>query len=393
MKILIIFPRLEEHKDYHYMPISALCVASKLLADGHKVKIHDERIKPLEKFDTEWPNKIMITAYTGFQIADAYRLVKVIRHKYWVSKKIILGGPHATIFGQSCVEKGMIDDVWTGYAERGEFDMPWNLIADNINDYINPKTERFIYISSYSCPGQCTFCAQKTRRELCFLPLDKVERDIDNLMKLYPFKECVMFDATLFTKPERLREISRILGNHDLKWICDSRADEVCKITPNIMNGVIAHGLKQLTVGLESGSQRIIEIMNKGTNYLQQFKLAAKFLSIFDIKLVSGVIFGCPGETPDDLLQTIDYIKEIKSINPNFYISTTFYKPLPDTKMSDMCKPYGYTEPDTLEGWAERGAEGHYQYNAWDDAPWIENKSEYKAIYDEFIQNNKELLV
>ena len=61
--------------------------------------------------------------------------------------------------------------------------------------------------------------------------------------------------------------------------------------------------------------------------------------------------------------------------------------------MAEMCKEYGYQEPQTLAEWAQRGADGHYKYNEWQDAPWIQQPDEYRRIYDEFIQNNKELLV
>ncbi|MDD5017168.1 MAG: radical SAM protein [Eubacteriales bacterium] len=375
------------------MPLSALCVAAKLLSNGHEVKIHDERITRLGGSDAEWADEIMISSYTGFQLSDMYRLAKIIKAAH-PRKKITLGGPHATIFPLQCIVDPYIDFVWTGYAERGEFDMPWHLI--NIEDYVNPATERFIYISSYSCPGQCTFCAQKTRRELCFLPMDKAERDIDALMNLYPFKECVMFDATLFTKPDRALKISQIMKKHNLKWICDGRADEICKTPLDWLDDIIKSGLKQITIGLESGSPHIIEMMQKGKNYLEKFQRCAEILSCYKrnkLKMVSGVIFGCPGETPDDLRDTISYIWQIKAINPNFFISTTFYKPLPDTKMADMCKEYGYQEPQTLAEWAQRGAEGHYLYNQFQDAPWIEDKDEYRRIYDEFVINNKELFI
>jgi radical SAM superfamily enzyme YgiQ (UPF0313 family) len=332
----------------------------------------------------------MVTAYTGFQLHDAYRLIKLFKSVN-PKKHITIGGPHASIYPDQCLADPYIDDVWTGYAERGEYPMPWHLI--NVKDYINPATERMIYISSYGCPGICTFCAQKTHRDLVFIPLEKVKNDIDSLMELYPFKECVFFDATLFTVPRRAYYISELMRKHHLKWICDSRADEICRTSPLMLGQIVDSGLTQITIGLESGSQRVVSRMKKGLEHLENFKKCAEILSRYDVKMVSGVIFGTPGENPDDIRQTIDYIKEVKSINPNFFISTTFYKPLPDTKMADMCKPYGYTEPDTLEGWAEHGAAGHYQYNSWDDVPWIENKTEYKAIYDEFVAGNSGLFI
>jgi radical SAM superfamily enzyme YgiQ (UPF0313 family) len=392
-RILLIFPKLEPDKDFHYAPISALSVASKLLANGYSVEILDQRIEEnfytllaeiLPKFD-----EVMISAFTGNQISEAYKIAMFI--KINSSKKITLGGPHATAMSQQCLDDPLIDAVWEGYAERGEYLMPWHLI--DIEKYINPMTERFIYISSYSCPGQCTFCATKERRQLVFLPQEKVEKDIDNLMALYPFKEMVLFDATVFTKPERVRFIAELAKKHNLKWICDSRADEICRTPKDIIEFAVKSGLKQITIGLESGSQQVVSKMKKGKNHLENYKKCAEIMSHYDVKMCSGVIFGTPGETPEDIKQTIKYIKEIKAINPNFYISTTFFMPLPDTEMCDMAKEYGYQEPKTLREWAKHGAESHYSYNKFHASMWINQPKEYRKIYDSFVAKNNNIFI
>jgi radical SAM superfamily enzyme YgiQ (UPF0313 family) len=127
--------------------------------------------------------------------------------------------------------------------------------------------------------------------------------------------------------------------------------------------------------------------MKKGARHLWNFEQTAAILRDFPIKMCSGVIFGCPGETPEDLLLTIEYIKHIKKINPNFYISTTFFMPLPGTFMADEATKYGHSEPTTLEEWAVLGENNHFKYNSWMDNPWILEKEKYKEIYDEFIKN------
>ncbi|MFW9969281.1 MAG: B12-binding domain-containing radical SAM protein [Candidatus Odinarchaeota archaeon] len=393
-KILLIFPRLEPNKDYHYMPISALAVASKLINQEKEVIILDQRVEKkfyelLDKYLKDITN-VLITAFSGYQVTEAYHISKWIK-EYHPFTFITWGGPHTTCLPKQTLESKYVDDVWTGYAEKGENLIPWHLV--NANKYINPDTERFIYISSYGCPGQCTFCATKNRRELVFLPPEKIEKDIENLMNLYLFKECVMFDATLFTKPMRALFIAEIMKKHKLKWICDSRADEICRTPRSWLDDIIASGLKQITIGLESGSPKVVENMKKGKNHLEYYKKCAEIMSEYDVKMCSGVIFGTPGETQEDIKQTIKYIKEIKKINPNFYISTTFFKPLPDTIMSDMAKKYGYIEPQSLKEWAKQGEEGHYHYNQWDDVPWIENKKEYKEIYDNFVADNGDLFM
>lgn len=390
MKILLIFPKLEPNKQWHYVPYSALCVASYWLNYGYDVKIHDERLNPLQMEDILWSDMVLVTSYTGYQITDAYRLIKEVKCAC-PDKQVIMGGPHATLLPNQCMNDKHIDGVITGYMETGQYNMPWHLV--DIEKYINPATERAIYIGSYGCPGTCTFCATKTKRKLIFIPLDKIERDIDNLMSMHKFKEMVFFDATVFTMPERALFISRLMKKHNLKWICDSRADEICRTPKETLDEIVNSGLKQITIGLESGSPAVVERMKKGKNHLDNYRKCAEIMSQYDVKMCSGVIFGTPGEGLEDIKQTIDYIKEIKRINPNFYISTTFFKPLPDTVMADMCKKYGYKEPDTLEGWAEQGEQGHYHYNQWESVPWINEIDEYRRIYDEFVTGNSGIFI
>ena len=393
-KILLIFPKLEKDKEFHYVPFGLLKVASKLLAEGHQVKILDQRTESnfMEKLfvDLMVHDEVMISSFTGYQLTQTYEIAKFIK-ECRNDIKITLGGTHATILPELTLKCEYIDDVFIGYYETGEYEIRWDLI--NINDYINLTTKRAIYISSYSCPGVCTFCATIPRQKLVFIPLEMIEKDIDNLMKIYPFKEIVFFDSTIFTIPERAYFIADLMKKHNLKWIADARADEICRMPRYMLDEIVNSGLTQLTIGLESGSQQVVEKMKKGKNHLENYKKCAEILSNYDMKMCSGVIFGTPGETPEDIKQTIEYIKEIKKINPNFRLSTTFFMPLPNTEMCDEAKEYGYIEPQSLEEYAERGSDMHYNYNSYQQSMWINDSKEYKKIYDEFVKENKELFI
>lgn len=388
MKTILFFPKLEPNKDYHYVPYSLLAAAAPMQKD--ELILIDERVDDwynlLEKYLPE-TKFFMCSVFTGYQLTRAYQISEWVKQNY-SNVQIIWAGPHPTILPRQTLDSDIVDAVIQGHVDYTK-PMPWGLI--DIHKYINPTTERFMYLSSYGCPGHCTFCSNKCKRPWILLPFEKVETDIDNLMRLYPFKQCVMFDATVFTDKQRAKEINRIMLKHDLTWIADARACELYSVDVDYFKDFT--GLQQLTVGLESGSQKVIDMMQKGRNHLKIYKKVAATMAKTNIHMVSGVIFGCPGETPEDIKQTIAYIKEIKQINPNFYISTTFFRPLPETLMSDMCKEYGYREPQTLEEWAIYGEQGHYKYNEWQDVTWIIEPDKYRSIYEEFRQNNQDLFI
>lgn len=389
-KILLFFPKLEDWKPYHYMPISALAVASTLVAQGHKVKIHDQRVDLTDTLDTDIVNadEIMISMYTGFQLSNGYEFAKYVKEIY-PGKRIVVGGPHATALPEQTLASPYVDEIFVGEMDTGEHPLPYHLI--DVEKYINPATKRFIYVSSQGCPGVCTFCATKQKRPYKLLPMERVRTDIDNLMTRYSFKECVFFDATLFSMSLRVLCISELMKKHKLSWIADARAPEIAK-EPNLAV-LMERGLKQITIGLESGSPRVVELMRKGKKHLEHFKQAAAKMAQFPIKMVSGIVFGCPGETVQDLQQTIDYVKRIKEINTNFYISTTFFRPLPGTVMTDIAKEYGYKEPESLEEWARLGEQSHYSYNEYREAPWIPEPEKHKAVYERFRSEHKDLFI
>jgi radical SAM superfamily enzyme YgiQ (UPF0313 family) len=365
-------------------------VASYWISHDAEVRIHDERLKPIEWTDVIWADSIMFTAYTGYQVTDAYRLTKHI--KRLTDKKVIWGGPHVTLLPKQCLDDKNIDAIIQGYMETGEYEIPWELV--DIGKYINPATERAIYISSYSCVGNCSFCQTTPKRKLIFIPPGKVEKDIDNLMKLYPFRELVFFDSTIFTMQDRALFLSKLMKKYNLKWICDSRADEICRTPKEMLDSIVDSGLRQITVGLETGNERMADFIKKGKNHIQKFKNCAEILSQYDTVLASGLIFGMPTETLDELKQTIEYVEKIKLINKNFRLSTTFWKPLPNTEMTEYIKEnYGYKEPNSLDEWSNLGASNHFKYNAWMDNPWIKNQNKYKEIYDDFIKRNAEILI
>lgn len=387
MKTILFYPKLEPAKMYHYFPISLLAAAAPMTGD---IKLIDERVDDSFTDEIGKASHLMISAYTGYQVSRAYAVSKWVKENY-PHIHITWGGPHASTLPEQTLASGVVDEVVIGDVDDGKFPLPYHLI--DIEKYVNPDTRRFAYVTSYSCVGNCSFCQTTPRRKLIFLPQGRIEKDINNLMSMYKFKEAWFCDATIFTKPERALFIANLMRKYGLKWMCDSRADEICKTNKSMLNEIIDSKITRITIGLESGSPAVIQNMNKGKNHLQNFKKCAEIMSKYDVEMCSGVIFGTPGEGPEDIIQTIQYIEEIAKINPRFRISSTFYKPLPRTRMSEMCAEYGYKEPQSLEEWCKLGESGHYNYNQFNALPWIREIDQYKAIYEDFKTKNAELFV
>jgi radical SAM superfamily enzyme YgiQ (UPF0313 family) len=426
-KVVLFFPELEQGKDYNWPPISLLALSAVLKANNFDCVIVDERLE--KDFENTLNNELEdalclgITAFTGYSLKGSLKAAQICRKNY-PRLPIFFGGPHATALPEQSKQSRLIDDVIEGYGEfeflekvkkiaKGEDfripvdrsdlnrkltapDMPaipYDII--DMNRYINPNTEAVIYITSYGCPGLCSFCSTSTLKKWTPFSLTKVKKDLDNLFKIHPFKHIVFYDATFFVDIERAMEIAEYIQKFDVDWSADARTYEAARLSKSDIKFLEEKRLKCITIGLETGSPHVVDIMKKGKGHIERmYKIIDNFKES-SINIASGIIFGVPGETIDDLKQTLNVIKELCSIKKNFKVSTTFFRPLPGTSLYDTLeKDYNYSFPKSLEEWAKHGEKSHYQYNEYMDIPWFNKdmEKEYSKIYTEFWQENANLL-
>lgn len=441
-KMLLVFPKLEHHKDYHYIPLSIMAVAAPLEHYGIDYDIFDERVDHPIRL-TELANDASLVAFsmfTGYQTYCGYNMIKALKTDN-PELKIIVGGPHVSSLPHQTLESPLIDFIVTGYGEESLLGLARNLLSDKGQDfssipgvgykkengelvvipqrvrfdnnywfklpyhridlekYINPATRRVIYVSTYGCPGMCTFCATPTQRKWSVRPIEAVEKDLDYLYEKVHFREINLVEGTLFANKRRLFEMLELIRkypNHE--WIANGRASEVNGLSDEELARLptIAGKLLHLTVGLESGSTRIVEVvMKKGKDHLQIYKNCVCRLGELGIKVVSGLIFGTPGETVEDLKDTIQYIRELREISPTFTLSSTFFRPLPGTDLYNGLDKTGWPFPRSLEEWAEVSEKTHFLYNQWMDIPWMAEaeKEEYRKIYEPFMKEIHDILI
>ena len=85
---------------------------------------------------------------------------------------------------------------------------------------------------------------------------------------------------------------------------------------------MVESGCCMIKLGIESGSQKVLDLMNKRTN-LDQARNAAKLLNSFSVPWMAYVMVGVPGETSIDADATMRFIDEIKPT----YVSAAIYTP------------------------------------------------------------------
>ena len=118
-KLLLIFPSVDQHKEFHHIPYSSLALAAPLEHLGIDYDIFDERVQDQSMLPEllRRASVVGITLYTGYQTYRAYELLKYIKTLN-PSLVTIVGGPHATALPLQTMECEYVDYVVAGFADQ-----------------------------------------------------------------------------------------------------------------------------------------------------------------------------------------------------------------------------------------------------------------------------------
>jgi radical SAM superfamily enzyme YgiQ (UPF0313 family) len=167
-------------------------------------------------------------------------------------------------------------------------------------------------LSTRGCPHACTFCSPVEMRSR-FLPyrVRNVEAVADELAQVAALGANVVY----FNDDNFLRDRARVTAlcesiirrRLDLTWLADARADD---IDPTLLPLMRRAGCSTLCLGVESGSQRVLDAMRKGIT-VEQTRAAAAAIHAAGLWMVAYVILGSPGETEAERHATAQLLDDI----------------------------------------------------------------------------------
>jgi anaerobic magnesium-protoporphyrin IX monomethyl ester cyclase len=181
-------------------------------------------------------------------------------------------------------------------------------------------------ITSRGCPFRCIFCSSHCvfGRRVRFRSIDNVIAEIKQVIDTLGYKGFNFHDDTFCVNRARILKMCEEFAKLDIIWRCLTRADTVDRELLKIMRD---SGCKLVIIGMESGSQKILETLRKGTTVELNLK-AMKMIKEF-MQLKVGVIVGSPGETWETINETKKLLKECP---PDFWNVSTFM-PLPGSEI------------------------------------------------------------
>ena len=312
------------------------------------------------------PDLVGISAFTPF-VASAFK-VAAISKKMFPKVKVILGGPHATVKGEEALKICKdIDYAVSGEGEKTieEF-MNWfsgksgkiseikgliyrqkNKILKNIprgflrdfdryptpnrglltNEKKYSSEDMGLIMTSRGCPYNCTYCA--STKGLSYRSVDGVIKEIVEVMKKYGTTQFTFKDDSFTVDKDRVRELCQVIIDKklDIKWECNTRVN---LIDDDLLKIMKMAGCNFIKIGIESGSERILRMMNKGIT-LNQSRVAARMLNKSGIHWTGYFMMGVCGETASDIYKTLSFMKELK---PKLALIGV-YEPFPGTAMFD----------------------------------------------------------
>lgn len=334
-------------------PLGLALLAAIWDEQGHTSQIIDAAVLKLsipDIINSISPNAdfVGITATTPM-IYDAITIAKKVRKRFPYIK-VIMGGPHATIFHKELVQDNICDMVIrnegevpiTELAKGISYNLIPNLTWENsLNEIIvNADSSSYVdldslpfpaydklpmklyhsalgaakytpsigMVTSRGCPGKCTFCFSKMfGTQIRFMSPARIIEQIEFIQKAYGIKEISFYDDNFTTNKNNVFELCDLIIKKKIKisWSCFTRVDSV---SPGLLISMKKAGCHQIMYGFETTDERTLEHMNKAMD-LNQFHQTISWTKAAKINIRGAFMIGNPGETEISMKKTIEFAK------------------------------------------------------------------------------------
>jgi radical SAM superfamily enzyme YgiQ (UPF0313 family) len=391
-------------------PLGLLYLGDSLRKAGYEVEVHqvlsDEIEECARRVVDRGPLFAGLSVVTGWGVEAAAELSRMIKAESEIP--VVWGNVHPSHLPQQCLEEDYIDIVCVGEGEvtvvelahaldRGgdlggiagigytadgrvvmnerrphssdldQFEPDWDLV--DIERYITPcwGIERTLrVIASRGCPYDCSFCYNQAfnLREWRRHSADYTIGHLSALAEEHDINAFYFNDDNFFVDVEWAWKVLEGIG---LPYFVNVRPEF---ITEPFAAKLAETGCKELLVGFESGSDRVLnEILYKrpAANNLNAIEALRKHP---EIQVTGSFMTALPGETDEEARKTIDMICHFLEIHPNIRVILAFYRPMPGTELYRIALDQGFIPPATTEGWSSYDALSNKH-----DLPWLDERS------------------
>lgn len=373
-------PFLIEQKSFP--PLGILYIASILENNGDTVKIIDLSGK---ENDIENELKHCSNCYSDLYFITSTtpqyyyaKIIKDILRNINPICRIVIGGAHPSSEPEKCIKDGF-DIVVVGEGENAAVDISNNIVENGIISlpYIKdidtiPFPARHLIdihaygydiegkkattmITSRGCPYQCAFCSKDVwKKEVRLHSPEYVVREIEDIQQKFGINNILFLDDSFTSNKNRLLSILELVKPLNINFRCYINSKGM---TYEILKKMYDAGCIEVGIGIESGSQKILDIANKRSNVEDNLRLI-KMCKDIGIITNTFIMIGLPGETHETVMQTKKWMETALPDKFGFNI----FVPYVGTPISNNPKKYDITlyNMSDIKGWA-KGRIGEYE--------------------------------
>ena len=207
----------------------------------------------------------------------------------------------------------------------------------NIPQPHNQYKDRTITIhGGRGCPFRCNFCYHHSRAR--YRPISLMIKEAEELIKKFKANLIYFDDDLALASPQRALELAEGMEKlpKRVEYSLSGRFDILDKISDQALIKMKRSGLRSINIGVESGSQRILDIIGKKIT-VEQIINGFKRLKAAGILPNANIMVGQLSETDEDVQKSLELILEALKINKNMNWSFSITTPFPGSRLYDIC--------------------------------------------------------
>uniref|UniRef100_A0A6M3LA75 Putative radical SAM superfamily protein n=1 Tax=viral metagenome TaxID=1070528 RepID=A0A6M3LA75_9ZZZZ len=308
------------------------------------------------------------------------KIIEILKYRE-PDKPVIVGGVHATALPEHVLENTLADacvigegeltadslvsgirwDVIPGIVMRGtnageilntglptpfpnidQLPLPDRKAIDYYS-YLVPRTFGYMadvkkegsIITGRGCPYSCSFCASQKMHgnKVRFNCAEAVIDEFLYLRDEFGVEMVNVFDDTFILDKNRVYKICQGLKDSGIQWFCNTRVDCIDK---DLLVEMKKSGCLSVGIGFESGSDRLLKLMNKKAT-IEQARECVKVVSSTGLMINGQLMCGLPTETVEDIELTSDFIRNNPEVDT---FGLHMFQPFPGTDVWEHPEKY-----------------------------------------------------
>jgi radical SAM superfamily enzyme YgiQ (UPF0313 family) len=260
------------------------------------------------------------------------------------------GGLINTGYGSDLPKEDLYDVDWSDLAETAPYFI-YDVFDANArvrNDYFitdkrtyepHRKNKKYVtFIIGKGCVAKCTFC-HRWDKGIRHIPIKTLMERLDFLIEKYDVGFIAPQIEAFGCDKEWLFELCDELKKRDILWF--AQAVRAKTVSQEIVDKMHESGCTSIIYGLETGSPKMLEVMEKKTTLEENIKAQELTINKGYYSTVLQFVLGMPGESPQTVKETIEFAKYCMTLskwtNPH-NISINYAQALPGTPLYEFAR-------------------------------------------------------